>query len=163
MFCHASEIQKHPNPHGLVKRIAGFEGYCGYMKPVWKGAPHSKVIVPRGHLWVLGDNRLHSRDSREYGPVPLAFLEGKVIWRFGSEAFNFIDHDPNYGARTISQSPICTTEQPIQPDADPKTPGPTVKLILKTIPPTITGLKPHLRYTVPDTKRQEPVDRSRLK
>ena len=98
----------------------------------------------------MGQCLWHSSREKLYGGLDLRL-------------FNFIDHDPNYGARTISQSPICTTEQPIQPDADPKTPGPTVKLILKTIPPTITGLKPHLRYTVPDTKRQEPVDRSRLK
>ena len=152
--------QKHPEPWNLTKRIAGFEGYCGHMKTCWRGAPQSKVIVPRGYCWVLGDNRSRSRDSRQFGPVPLEFLWGKVIWRLGPEAFSFIDHDPNYGATAIPQSQISTTGLPIRPDEDPKTPEPTVKLITRTIPPTITVPKPHLRYRVSDTKRQEPVHRS---
>lgn len=35
--------------------------------------------VPEGHCWLLGDNMPESRDSREYGPVPLALIRGKVI------------------------------------------------------------------------------------
>ena len=152
--------QKHREARNLLKRIAGFEGYCGYMKSAWRGAPDSKVIVPRGYCWILGDNRSLSRDSRRFGPVPLAFVRRKVIWRLGLKAFNFIDHDPNFGATTIPQSPTSTIGQPIRPDADPKTPEPRVKLILKTMIPTITGPKPHLRYRISGTKRQEPVARS---
>eukprot|EP01111_Echinosteliopsis_oligospora_P007269 TRINITY_DN2203_c0_g1_i1.p1 TRINITY_DN2203_c0_g1~~TRINITY_DN2203_c0_g1_i1.p1 ORF type:complete len:279 (-),score=76.65 TRINITY_DN2203_c0_g1_i1:173-1009(-) len=39
--------------------------------------------VPEGHCWVEGDNPPLSRDSRDFGPVPLAMVEGKVthvIW-----------------------------------------------------------------------------------
>lgn len=38
--------------------------------------------VPPGHVFVLGDNRLPlaSRDSRQYGPVPLANITGRVLW-----------------------------------------------------------------------------------
>lgn len=35
--------------------------------------------MPDGHCWVLGDNLPESRDSRFYGPVPLALVKGKVI------------------------------------------------------------------------------------
>lgn len=35
--------------------------------------------VPRGHVWLQGDNLLHSLDSRVYGPVPLALVRGKVM------------------------------------------------------------------------------------
>ncbi|KAI1007969.1 hypothetical protein K3495_g250 [Podosphaera aphanis] len=35
--------------------------------------------VPEGHCWVIGDNLEYSRDSRHYGPVPLALIHGKVI------------------------------------------------------------------------------------
>jgi signal peptidase I len=39
------------------------------------------LVVPKGHVWVEGDNPLLSIDSRHYGPVPLELLEGKLIWR----------------------------------------------------------------------------------
>lgn len=32
-------------------------------------------------LWLLGDNAELSRDSRHDGPLPLAALRGRVIWR----------------------------------------------------------------------------------
>ena len=150
--------QKHPDHWGIIKRIAGLEGYCGYMKSVWRGAPASKVIVPRGYCWVLGDNRSSSHDSRRFGPVPLVSVEGKIVWQLGSEDFNFIDHDPDYGAITTSQSPTSTAGQPIRPDTDLPPEAP-LKLKLMTIPPTTTGPKPHLRYTISDTRRKEFVDR----
>ncbi|KAL1956029.1 hypothetical protein VTO42DRAFT_7844 [Malbranchea cinnamomea] len=37
--------------------------------------------VPEGHVWVTGDNLPYSRDSREYGPVPMGLITGKVIAR----------------------------------------------------------------------------------
>ncbi|KNE56465.1 hypothetical protein AMAG_02269 [Allomyces macrogynus ATCC 38327] len=39
--------------------------------------------IPKGHCWVEGDAGLHSRDSQEYGPVPLALLTARVaavVW-----------------------------------------------------------------------------------
>jgi hypothetical protein len=39
----------------------------------------SMVQVPEGHAWVLGDNLSGSRDSRIYGPIPLALVMGKVV------------------------------------------------------------------------------------
>ncbi|PBP15344.1 signal peptidase [Diplocarpon rosae] len=35
--------------------------------------------VPEGHCWVVGDNLPYSRDSRHYGPFPIALVRGKVI------------------------------------------------------------------------------------
>jgi mitochondrial inner membrane protease subunit 1 len=37
--------------------------------------------VPEGHCWVLGDNLTASRDSRIFGPLPLALIKGKVVAR----------------------------------------------------------------------------------
>ena len=145
----------------LGKRIAGFEGYCGYMKTGWKGVPASKVIVPRGHCWVLGDNRSQSRDSRRFGPVPLASVFGKTIWRLGPEEFNFIEHDLNYGVTTTSQTPISTIGGPIRPDTVPQAPGPTANLKIKTLPSAVTGPKARLRYSVSRIDRQRSVDRDR--
>ncbi len=38
----------------------------------------AKTTVPNGHCFVLGDNRANSRDSRHFGPVPLADVKGRV-------------------------------------------------------------------------------------
>ena len=37
-----------------------------------------KTTVPNGHCFVLGDNRNRSHDSRDYGPVPLRDIVGRV-------------------------------------------------------------------------------------
>ena len=150
-------VQKQTKQWNLTKRIAGFGGYCGYMKTGWRGVPASKVIVPRGHCWTLGDNRSISRDSRLFGPVPLTYLLGKAIWRLGPEGFNFIDHDPNFEATISSQSPKSTTGLPIRPDAAPQPPKPPANLIFKPIPPANTGPKSRLRYSVSEPKGKSPL------
>ena len=37
-----------------------------------------KQTVPNGSCFVLGDNRFECRDSRDFGPVPLADIKGRV-------------------------------------------------------------------------------------
>ena len=37
-----------------------------------------KITVPEHHCFVLGDNRNLSRDSRHFGPVPLATIKGRA-------------------------------------------------------------------------------------
>jgi signal peptidase I len=52
--------------------------------------PHTHYVVPPGHLFVLGDNRSNSNDSRYWGSVPVENVKGTVvgIWhplaRFGA-------------------------------------------------------------------------------
>lgn len=40
------------------------------------------VTVPPGHVWLVGDNRAASKDSRDFGAVPLTDVVGRVrqIW-----------------------------------------------------------------------------------
>lgn len=36
--------------------------------------------VPKGFVYVMGDHRGRSTDSRRFGPVPMSQLRGRVIW-----------------------------------------------------------------------------------
>eukprot|EP00250_Pteridium_aquilinum_P015537 c22638_g1_i2 orf=850-1335(-) len=71
------------NPRLIVcKRVLALEGDSITVLP----APNSeddlkRVLVPKGHVWLQGDNESKSRDSRHYGPVPYALLQGKVFLR----------------------------------------------------------------------------------
>jgi len=39
---------------------------------------HGRVVVPPLHVYVLGDNRNHSNDSRSFGPVPIDNVVGRA-------------------------------------------------------------------------------------
>lgn len=37
------------------------------------------IIVPKGHVWLEGDNSDNSMDSRYYGPVPMGLIQSRVF------------------------------------------------------------------------------------
>lgn len=50
------------------------------------------IQVPEGHVWVEGDNLAWSRDSRYFGPVPMALIKGRSTW-FSDGFFSFTSLD----------------------------------------------------------------------
>ena len=40
------------------------------------------LTVPEGFIYVLGDNREHSIDSTEFGPINKDYIKGRAVFRF---------------------------------------------------------------------------------
>lgn len=61
------------------------ESYVATITNLWEGGYMKDglpVIVPEGMIFVMGDNRPRSSDSREFGPVPLESIIGDVFYRY---------------------------------------------------------------------------------
>jgi signal peptidase I len=82
----------------LIKRVIGLPGetvesrdgliYINgqaleepYLQPDVTTGPMEKVTVPPDHLWVMGDNRANSRDSRFFGAIAEDLVIGRAFVR----------------------------------------------------------------------------------
>lgn len=46
------------------------------------GKLYSDIVVPKGCVFAMGDNRKHSTDCRDFGCIPIERIESKVAFRF---------------------------------------------------------------------------------
>ncbi|KAM0746856.1 mitochondrial inner membrane peptidase complex catalytic subunit [Meredithblackwellia eburnea MCA 4105] len=60
------------DPSGERGRVSGGGNEDG-------GDKMEYVRIPKGHVWLAGDNTSNSTDSRDYGPVPVGLVKGIVL------------------------------------------------------------------------------------
>lgn len=55
-----------------------------YIKEPMRYYHPEPITIPEGMVYVMGDNRNHSGDSRFIGPVPVDHILGRVVYEFSS-------------------------------------------------------------------------------
>ncbi|MGI6220867.1 MAG: signal peptidase I [Coriobacteriales bacterium] len=68
------ELQDEPYTHGQPT-----EPLASYDLSLTISYPYT---IPDGYIWVMGDNRTNSADSRYFGPVKESVVSGKVFLRY---------------------------------------------------------------------------------
>jgi signal peptidase I len=82
-----------------VNNIPVREPHVVHLAPVWQRTASTMraVRVPAGHLFVLGDNRDNSDDSRFWGTVPVENVIGEpllVLWSFKATSAEWLSERP---------------------------------------------------------------------
>jgi len=75
-----------PREH-ICKRVIALSGDSIAINRL-DGTLASMPIVPRGHIWVEGDNSSNSADSRDYGPIPVGLVKGRVMFKIWPPKIN---------------------------------------------------------------------------
>ncbi len=87
-----------PSTSDYVKRVIGLPGHTvqgiagsvyidghllvePYLPKATVTEPFGPVLVARGQLWVMGDNRGDSEDSRVFGTIPASSVVGRTVVR----------------------------------------------------------------------------------
>jgi signal peptidase I len=91
-------LLREPQPEEYIKRVIGLpgetvQGKAGsvwidghrldepYLPPGTVTSTFPPVVVPAGQLWVMGDNRGDSADSRVFGPIRAGSIVGRATAR----------------------------------------------------------------------------------
>ncbi len=96
-----------PSTEDFIKRVIGLPGdtveghdghvfvngkflYEPYLPPGTFTSTFAPIKIPPNHIWVMGDNRTDSRDSRFFGSIPRPTIIGRTVfrvWPAGHTAF----------------------------------------------------------------------------
>ena len=68
--------------HVWIDGTALVEPYTYGGEPTRPSSGQTRWLVPSGHLFVLGDHRAVSVDSRSFGPIPASSIIGRAWLRF---------------------------------------------------------------------------------
>lgn len=91
-------LLRQPRTEEFIKRVIGLpgetvEGRSGsvwidghrlrepYLRSNVRTSGFAPRRIPKGKVWVMGDNRTNSADSRVFGPVRVSTIVGRAIWR----------------------------------------------------------------------------------
>ncbi len=58
--------------------------YGSYCTPSYYCGDVPAVVVPKDTVWLAGDHRDHSADSRVFGPVPIGRIKGRAVMALAS-------------------------------------------------------------------------------
>jgi signal peptidase I len=117
-------VEVRPDPD-RVGRPGSPCGDCGvYVNGVRLDEPYIRatpdytvepLVVPEGHIYMLGDNRRNSQDSHAFGPMPLDRVVGVAFFSYWPLAdFGFMPH-PGYPSLTPISTPTPTSTPYPQP------------------------------------------------
>lgn len=67
---------KHDRNKYICKRIVAMSG-----DEVYNSVAREYVYVPKGHVWLEGDNKRDSHDSRYEGPYPYGLIFCRLVFR----------------------------------------------------------------------------------
>eukprot|EP00262_Sarcandra_glabra_P018263 TRINITY_DN648_c1_g2_i1.p1 TRINITY_DN648_c1_g2~~TRINITY_DN648_c1_g2_i1.p1 ORF type:complete len:168 (+),score=10.72 TRINITY_DN648_c1_g2_i1:237-740(+) len=76
-------VRSPENPRKIVtKRVVGMDSdRVTFVVDLKHDDRTSTIVVPKGHVWIQGDNVYASNDSRHFGAIPYGLILGKVFYR----------------------------------------------------------------------------------
>jgi len=73
------------NGQVFVNNILLPDNFISAKTNVWEGGFVKEGLpykVPLNYVFVMGDNRPRSSDSREFGPLPVSSIESQAVFRY---------------------------------------------------------------------------------